>query len=140
MIISEGVTSIGDYAFDGCSSLGSVVIPESVTSIGDSAFYWCSSLADVYYTGSESEWNAISIGSGNEDLTGAVIHCARCDHEYSAVTTTSTCTEDGYTTYICDCCGDSYTEKVNGPDTSDTVLAFAQWLYHYERAAKEAIG
>ncbi len=30
--------------------------------------------------------------------------------------------------------------KVNDPDTSDTMLAFAQRLYHYERAAKDAIG
>ena len=45
--IEDGVTSIGDYAFEGCSSLTSVTIPDSVTSIGGSAFSACSSLADV---------------------------------------------------------------------------------------------
>ena len=80
--IPEGVTSIGDYAFAGCSSLTSIAIPEGVTSIGYHAFYgcygltsitipesvktigvWafgcCSSLTDVYYGGTEEQWNAI---------------------------------------------------------------------------------
>ena len=47
VIISDGVTSIGERAFYYCSSLTSVTIPNSVTSIGDYAFYNCSSLTSV---------------------------------------------------------------------------------------------
>ncbi len=45
--IGDGITSIGDYTFQGCSGLTSVVIPNSVTSIGNSAFYKCSNLTSI---------------------------------------------------------------------------------------------
>ena len=59
VIIEDGVTSIGDNAFCGCTSLTSVTIPESVTSIGYSAFSGCNNLpvvdniryADTYAVG-----------------------------------------------------------------------------------------
>lgn len=41
------VTSIGNLAFYGCSSLSSITIPEGVTTIGTSAFYGCSNLTSI---------------------------------------------------------------------------------------------
>ena len=46
-IISNSVTSIGDYAFADCSSLTSITIPNSITSIGYSAFSSCRSLTSL---------------------------------------------------------------------------------------------
>ncbi len=46
-IIPSSVTSIGDYAFWGCSSLTSITILEGVTSIGDWAFQSCRSLTSI---------------------------------------------------------------------------------------------
>ena len=47
IIIEEGVTAIGQFAFSDCVSLTSVRIPSSVTTIGNAAFYGCSSLTSV---------------------------------------------------------------------------------------------
>ena len=47
IVIEDGVTSIGDYAFWNCTGLTSISIPNNVTSIGSSAFESCSQLASI---------------------------------------------------------------------------------------------
>lgn len=41
------VTSIGDYAFNNCSTISSIILPETVTSIGPKAFMGCTSLINI---------------------------------------------------------------------------------------------
>ena len=45
--IPDSVTTIGDYAFGGCSGLTSINIPDSVTTIGCGAFNYCTSLTEI---------------------------------------------------------------------------------------------
>ncbi len=48
VVIEEGVTSIGEYAFYDCTRLASVTIPESVISVGENAFRYCERLSGIW--------------------------------------------------------------------------------------------
>ena len=74
IVLNNGVTDIYNGAFSGCINLANIVIPNSVVSISDGVFWDCTSLTDVYYNGTEEEWNGITIGKANDCLTDATIH------------------------------------------------------------------
>ena len=61
IVIPSSAKSIGSSAFRQCYSLKSVKIPVAVKSIGDMAFDACNALTDIYYGGTEKQWNAIDI-------------------------------------------------------------------------------
>ncbi|MCD7803934.1 MAG: leucine-rich repeat protein [Oscillospiraceae bacterium] len=79
--IPNSVVHISEYAFDCASYLATLYIPKTVTSIGYYAFgdslTFGENLTDVYYYGSESEWNSIDVcvlSSCNTGLYYATIH------------------------------------------------------------------
>ena len=53
-----------------------MTLPASLREIDSIAFYNCGSLTDVYYGGTQQQWNAITIGSSNSNLLNATIHCS----------------------------------------------------------------
>lgn len=111
IIIPSGVEEIGYQTFLYCTSLESITIPDSVKIINASAFSNCLSLTDVYYSGTEAQWNKILIDTNNNDyLTSARIHFISCNGRYEGTTTPPTCTEQGYTTYTCEC-GNNYVDN-----------------------------
>ena len=69
--------TIDSRSFFSCSSLTTVTVPDSVTQIEDRAFAYSSKITDVYYSGTEEQWNLITIGTENEYLTNATIHFAK---------------------------------------------------------------
>ena len=97
-VIPDGVKDITYAAFTNCTLLESVIIPDSVFGIRSGAFnnctalesitiggagllYFeegvfrgCTSLKDVYYMGTEAQWNSVDISLGNTELMKATIH------------------------------------------------------------------
>ena len=91
IVFQEGLTSIGDLAFGECK-LSRLELPASLTQIGAIAFSGCDNLPDIYYAGSEEQWNQITIGEYNEDLESITIH-----YNYSSATvvTSGSCGVNG---------------------------------------------
>ena len=65
VVMQQGVTSIGDHAFSGCSGLTSVTIPKGVTRIENSAFRDCASLTSVTIPRSVTSIGAYVFSGGN---------------------------------------------------------------------------
>ena len=70
----HGVTEIPNYGFFGSAKLKTVYIPATVKSINDDAFYECYDLTDVYYGGSEYDWNNINKKGDYYSLLNANMH------------------------------------------------------------------
>ena len=131
LVVEKGVTTVGRSAFSGCDQLTSATLPTSLTEIGQSAFLGCFNLEKIclpdtlnaigdnafgsawdtafFFTGSEEQWNAVTIGSGNDPLENKKIHFNATYHTYD---------ENG----ICTVCGYA------GPDHTSHVMSVG---YYY---------
>ena len=101
--LPEGLTSVCDNAFRGCSSLTSITIPDAVTSIGSYAFYNCSSLTSITIPdgvtgiGSAAFYNcssltSITIGSSVTSIGRyAFYNCTSLTSVTSSATTPPSC-------------------------------------------------
>ena len=71
-VVPDGVTVIRGEAFASCAKLTAVTLPASLTTIGDQAFYGCEGLTEASYAGTREQWEAVSVGSGNEALLALI--------------------------------------------------------------------
>ena len=68
--IPDSVTELNEYCFYACESMKSITIPQSVTRIADGVFVACEKLTDIYYGGTDASWKHIT--SWNAGLGGNV--------------------------------------------------------------------
>ena len=93
VVIPNGVTEIGDMAFQYCENLEAISIPDSVTKIGNNVFEYCNELnllvvgsglksvgsssfsfgcfggfSRLYYRGTADTWKGISVDEDNDDF------------------------------------------------------------------------
>ena len=92
IIINEGVTHIGAYAFIKATNVTSVTIPTSVTSIGESAFGASPKIARINYNGSPNEWASITFANnaanpfGDSDAASRNFYFHGCDFTTTTLT------------------------------------------------------
>ena len=144
LVIPEGVTVINAGSFRGNQNLTSVTIPTSVTHIKNGAFRDCVSLKDVYYAGTQAQWEAINVEhsdeivgdattGGNTPLLQATIHYHTHTWDGGKVTNPANCVKKGEKTYTCNACGAVKVEDIpklaqhtwdNGTKNADTTVTY----------------
>ena len=58
--IPDSVTELNEYCFYACESMKRITIPQSVTRIADGVFVACEKLTDIYYGGTDASWKHIT--------------------------------------------------------------------------------
>ena len=135
LVIESGVTGLSDGAFASCSNLTAIHFNGSVPSFGTDVFSGVTATA-YYPAGNETWTEEVKLGYGGnltweaycdhqwQDATCvAPKTCSLCGatdgeatgHNYEAVVTEPTCTEQGYTTHTCAGCGDAYQDTYTEP-------------------------
>lgn len=113
-VTPERIEFFPDSLFIFCRSLKSIYIPASVADFGHQTFD-SNPLTDIYYGGTEEEWNDIICcdcvyGTCMDEINAATIHYNHV-HSYSEeITVEATPESNGVKTLTC-VCGKSYTEE-----------------------------
>lgn len=72
LTLPKSLTSIGAFAFRSCG-FTTVELYDAVETIGTRAFHDCGKLEKVIYHGTKEQWDAITLGDGNEPLVNALL-------------------------------------------------------------------
>ena len=132
--VREGITHLGSYSLRNFTALQTAQLPGTLGSIGAGCFSGCSALTEIYFYGDAPTIAADAFTGVTAmayypydnptwtsdvlvDYGGSLIWIAEYPshkHEFRAVTTDPTCTEQGFTTHTCSC-GEEYVNSYTNP-------------------------
>ena len=116
VVIEDGVTSIGNSAFNECISLTSITIPDSVTSIGSYAFYNCKNLTTISLS-CKSSLKKSDFGDKADLVSYTNQHLLT-----KTAAKAATCSESGNKEYwTCEHCGKYFLSDDTNPETAKAV-------------------
>lgn len=97
--LTNGISEISYSAFEGCTGLTEVEIPSSVNKIRQDAFNGCTNLSDVKYNGHKTDWDKVTVETGNDTLTSKVRYLCDINFDLNGGTINGSGTMDKQTVY-----------------------------------------
>lgn len=121
--LPETLETVGEEAFNWCSSIENITVGKNVKEIALGAFSNCYAVRNVYYTGTQQEFEAINIAEGNKKLADAYIIYEH-SHEYDkgVQIKKGNCLAKGITEFSCKICSDSYYNLKTGSHSYKNVI------------------
>ncbi len=120
----EGVTKIGSEAFAYCERLNTIYVPKSMKVIADYAFRDCTSLSETYYASDNDDFRAINMGAGNRwIITGDIYYtCEHLKPEYITEVIPPSCLMPGL--YRCSRCNQTFRDGEMLPHVEEEVKGY----------------
>ena len=73
--LPSSVAYIGNYSFSSCIALKTLTISQTLSRVDSGAFRDCNALEEIYYSGTDKDFEKISVATGNSEFTGATLIC-----------------------------------------------------------------
>ena len=111
---SESQILNADSGFSGFGNMKRVTIYPCMKTIMESAFLNCHSLKEIYFAGTEEEWNKLLFRDGSNALRNVSVYYEHGEHTWEEIEVVkdATCTDEGEHTVACSSCGMTKTEPI----------------------------